>query len=174
MGKPERRQVVAASALAGAKVFDVEGQEGCRGLRLLAVFATVSGSLANALPPLSDHPRCLGRAGVFQQRARLGLQDGDEMEGGSVRVVFGPLFVGQLPLVGLVCEFVHPGLRGRIRAQIGDPTGDFPCQAAGERVEDPVEDVGMCGLCHGAHPCCAKIALGRRGCEGAAAAMPAC
>lgn len=58
MGKPGRRQVVAGSALAGANVFDVEGQEGCRGLRQLAVLATVSGSYSysNPLAQIGDHP----------------------------------------------------------------------------------------------------------------------
>jgi hypothetical protein len=79
----------------------------------------------------------------LEEAARLGLQDGDEIAGPDIGLVFGPFLRGQLALVAFLGHLRNSGSNVRPSSKFHQRTCGSQRQSATERVKHSVENGGF-------------------------------
>jgi len=110
----ERQSIerVRAAVLARYDVFDMKGNERRRLLWYAAIFAGVPGAAADQIPNGWIH-----LPGMLPKKvARLGLDDGDQVDGFHEVFVLSILGGCECAVVGLTAQFLDVSLEFRVRA----------------------------------------------------------
>jgi hypothetical protein len=88
-------------------------------------------------------PHLEGRSSALsvscQKATRLGLKNGNQVDGANESFILLPLFRRELTFVALLSQFGNPSLSFRVRTEIHQVAGGRGSQRQGQRFEKSIE-----------------------------------